>query len=77
MTDPNNNPLVLEAVESITKGMAQAFDQVWSRPDAPRLVELFLSDRLVFQIDRQGVTIAERPDDEPPEQSPPTAGGYL
>lgn len=51
------NELLVRAVESITKGMAEAFDVVWSRPDAALLVEQFLAGALVFRVDRHGVTI--------------------
>ena len=55
------NELLEHAVDSIMRGMSEAFDRVWSRPDASALVAGFLDDRIVFQIDRGGVTIAARP----------------
>jgi hypothetical protein len=65
MTDPTDprNELLARAVDSIMRGMSDAFDRVWQRPDAAALVAAFLGDRVVFQIDRLGVTIAERPDE--------------
>ena len=86
-TDPRNE-LLARAVDSIMRGMSDAFDLVWQRPDAAALVAGFLGDRVVFQIDRAGVTIAERPDGDPPDDwpdtpqadpppKPPSVGHYL
>jgi hypothetical protein len=51
------SPLLLHAIEAVTKEMARAFDVVWSRPDAPLLMEQFLAGELVFGIARDGLTI--------------------
>lgn len=80
MTD-NTNDLMAKAVDSIMFGMSEAFSQIWTRPDAARIIEGFLDNRVVFQVDRLGITIAERTDDPPPApKAPPSdtpTGGYL
>jgi hypothetical protein len=66
MSDPLEaiNPLLRDAVEAVIKAMAGAFDTVWTRPDAAALMERFLDGRLVFQVDRSGVLILDRADDQ-------------
>ena len=57
LDDSTINPLLHDAVTAITQGMAEAFEQVWSRPDADQLIEGFLEGNITFYLDRQGVTI--------------------
>ena len=61
MTNPLDdtpiNPLLHDAVEAITRGMSEAFEQVWSRPDAAQLAEGFLDGHITFAVDRQGISI--------------------
>jgi hypothetical protein len=79
MSESELNPLMIQAVESVTAEMARAFDVIWSRPDAPALMEQFLAGRVAFTVDRGGVNILARPDgppgdDDRPDQPP---GMYL
>jgi hypothetical protein len=57
------SPLLRPAVEAVIKAMAEAFDEVWTRPDAPQLMAGFLDGTVVFQLDRSGVLILQRTDD--------------
>jgi hypothetical protein len=57
------NPLLRPAVEAIIVAMAGAFDDIFTRPDAPAIVEAFLDDRLEFHVARDGVLIVERAGD--------------
>ena len=92
MTEPTEprNELLAHAVDSIMRGMSEAFERVWQRPDAPALVAGFLDDRVAFQIDRGGITIAARTEGDPPsgasapvgppdtpKRPPPDVGLYL
>lgn len=63
------NPILLRAVESITKAMAESFDQIWTRDDAPQLVDGFLAEQISFVIRRDGVLIvhSEIPGEAPAE----------
>jgi hypothetical protein len=54
------SPVLRPLVEAVTKAMAEAFDEVWTRPDAPALMEAFLDGRCLFQVDRHGVLILDR-----------------
>ena len=70
------NPLLRTAVESVTRAMAEAFDELWTKPDAPRVMEGFLADRISFVIRRGGVLVVERvPGDDAPGGDRP--GQYL
>jgi hypothetical protein len=61
---PHISPLLQPVVEAFVVQMAAAFDQVWTRPDAVALAEGFLDGRVVFQVDRSGVLILDRVDDQ-------------
>ena len=86
--DQRRQELFSRAVDSIMVGVSEAFDTIWQRPDALAIVAAFLEDKLAFQIDHRGITIAVRPDegdapvsgtpDTPPaDPPPPSTGHYL
>jgi hypothetical protein len=54
------NPLLATAIVSVMGEFDRAFAELWSRPDGPAVMEGFLSGRIVFQLERRGLTIAER-----------------
>jgi hypothetical protein len=79
MSDPRDE-LLARAVDSIMHEVSDAFDTIWARPDAMVIATAFIGERLVFQIDHRGITIAMRPDDPPdtpPADPPASTGQYL
>ncbi|MFD2028961.1 hypothetical protein [Promicromonospora aerolata] len=62
-TAPEPNPILTEAVESIMTAAADAFAEVWSRPNAPQLVEGFLAGRVSFHVERSGLSVLVAPAD--------------
>ncbi len=74
MTDQQDD-LLATAVESVTRAMAGAFDEIWSRPGAAQTMAAFLAGKVRFVVERDGVTVlAEH--DGPAEPGPPV-GMYL
>ncbi|TGB13296.1 hypothetical protein [Streptomyces sp. MZ04] len=58
------NPLIRDAVERITIGMAEAFDIIWSRPDAAQIIENFLDGSGAFLVERDGITVMSTDESE-------------
>ena len=56
------NPLLTTAIASVMDAFDRAFAELWSRPDAPAVMEGFLSGRIAFHLERDGLLIAERVD---------------
>jgi hypothetical protein len=85
MTEPQNdplegiNPLLAHAVEAFTRATATAFLRVWTRDDAPAVMEKFLSREIVFVVtlDELQVLAADRVKPREPDDDDGLSGPYL
>ena len=73
MDDSEPSGVLQAAVEAVTVAMAQAFDEVWSRPNAPQTMAAFLDGTVRFVISRDGLVVLADRDDPPPD--PPASLG--
>ncbi len=74
MSDPNE--LLITTIEAVTRAMAGAFDQIWSKPGAAETMVAFLDGKVRFLVEHDGVSILTEP---PPDgaESAPRTGMYL
>ena len=67
------NEILAAAVVSVMNTIDGAFDELWRKPSGASVMEAFLADRVVFQIDRHGLVVAERGEaDGPPRDDGPS-----
>lgn len=51
------NPLLRHAAERLAIGWSEAFEELFSRPDAAETIEAYLDDRLHFLLTRNGLLV--------------------
>jgi hypothetical protein len=73
------NPLMAHAVEAFTRATATAFLKVWTRDDAPAVMEKFLSREIVFVVtlDELQVLAADSVKPRDPRGDDGLSGPYL
>lgn len=59
MTPDDRSELLNATLQKITEALVTAWDEVWAIPnhEAAFLVDEFLAGRVIFEVDRAGITI--------------------